>query len=54
MLLVIDVGNTNITLGVFRGEELLIQLLAVLYRNSGGENVISYRCRKYEYHVGGI
>ena len=23
MLLVIDVGNTNITLGIFRGEELL-------------------------------
>ena len=23
MLLVIDVGNTNITLGVFRGEEIL-------------------------------
>ena len=44
MLLVIDVGNTNITLGVFRGKELLRTFrMKTKLQRTYDENVITLK-----------
>src|ERR1700754_3669359 len=41
MLLVIDAGNTNITLGVFAGEDLIAQWRMVTDHDKGGDEYAS-------------